>query len=111
MNNRVAVEKILEEQLKIGAPITYSKLAKRAGLRPMDGAWKSHPLCEIFGQLDREDYPKPLRTSLVVGADSGAPGEGYFEALETLRGQTILESERIVIWIEQFNALLNARQQ
>lgn len=110
MNERAVVERILEEQLNIGEPITYSVLAKRAGLPPMDGAWKSHKLCEIFGLLDHEDYPKPLRTSLVVREEDGRPGDGYFETLGVLRSRKISKSERDSAWIEQFNSLLNNRR-
>jgi hypothetical protein len=109
MNDRDRVEQLLNKQLQLGEPIYYSELAQRAGLPPMDGAWLAHPLCSIFAQLDQQDYPAPLRTSLVIGKETGQPGPGYFETLERLRGKQILKSEREAVWISQYQALLGNR--
>ena len=109
-NQRDRVEEILKEQISLGKPITYSKLAAKAGLRPMDGAWQSHPLYSIFGVLDQADYPKPLRTSAVVSEETGMPGPGYFETLGRLRGREISKGERDAVWISQIRDLFHPVQ-
>jgi len=53
-------------------------------LPPFTGNWKSHPLCWIFDELDREDaaLDRPLRTAIVVSKEKRIPGGGFFEAYE-----------------------------
>jgi len=111
MNERDRVEQLLNDQVNLGQPIYYSDLAFKAGLRPMDGAWSAHPLCGIFEQLDRADYPAPLRTTLVIAKETGQPGPGYFESLERLREKQIPKSERDAVWISQYQELLARRKQ
>jgi hypothetical protein len=52
------------------------------------GNWKSHPLCLIFNELDREDHLRnqPPVTALVVNERSGIPGTGFFSTYYQLGG-------------------------
>lgn len=49
-------------------------------LPPFTGPWPTHPLCDIFGELDVEDASRglPFRTALVISPDTGVPGNGFF---------------------------------
>jgi hypothetical protein len=105
----IDVARFLEAQAKLGAPITYSAVTKKfPDLGELGPHWKSHPLCGIFGELDDEDHRKqrPFRTALVVGKESGRPGQGFFETVSNLRNQTILQSERDTVWAKEFETLI-----
>lgn len=78
------VGQYLEEQAKIRKPITYAQVITRfPDLPPLTGAWLSHRLCSIFGELDDEDHLKahPFRTALVFAKETGRPRQGFFDAV------------------------------
>ena len=104
------VGQYLEGQAKLGQPITYTDVIRKfPDLPPLGAHWKSHPLCDIFGELDNEDHVKrrPFRTALVFAKDTGMPGQGFFQAMTNLRGKTILKSEQDKVWTDELKALLN----
>jgi hypothetical protein len=100
----------LEAQAKIGTPITYGQIIKRfPDLPPLGPHWKSHPLCSIFGDLDREDHRegRPFRTALVYAVETSKPGQGFFETITQLRNQTILKSDQDQVWTKELKAVIN----
>lgn len=86
----------LLQQKRARAPVTYNQLADALGQPRVTDAWRSHPFCEAFGILDQEDALKkrPFRTSLIFSNASNMPGEGYFSALQTMKGMVIPRDER-----------------
>ncbi|MBL7189357.1 MAG: hypothetical protein ISS70_23760 [Phycisphaerae bacterium] len=98
----------LESVAKRGAQIYYSQLVEQFGLPPLDGAWSSHPLAEIFEVLDQQDATanRPFRTSVVVAVETNRPGNGLYEALERLKGvpDPGTPSAREAIWIREMQA-------
>jgi hypothetical protein len=103
------VGQYLEEQAKLGEPITYSQVIKRfPDLPPLTAAWRSHPLCGIFGELDDEDNIKkrPFRTALVYAKETGRPGQGFFDTVTRMRNEPILKSEQDKVWTEELKALI-----
>ena len=104
------VGKYLEQQAKLGAPITYTDVVRSfPDLPPLTGAWRSHPLCTIFGDLDIEDdrNKRPFRTALVYAKETGTPGDGFFEMIETLRGVSITKSQKDKVWTDELKALID----
>src|ERR1017187_6942936 len=98
----------LESQAHLGQPITYGAVIKKfPDLPPLTEYWKSHPLCDIFGELDGEDHRnnRPFRTALVYAVDTTRPGNGFFENLARLRGTTIMKSEEDKVWVAELDAL------
>jgi hypothetical protein len=80
-----------EAQAKIGTPINYGQIIKHFPDLPELGPyWRSHPICSIFGDLDKEDHlnGRPFRTALVFAIETSKPGQGIFETIENLRHQT-----------------------
>jgi hypothetical protein len=86
----------------------YGQLATKFGLPDLDGAWRSHPLSQIFEVLDQEDAlaGRPFRTSVVVGVVSNSPGPGFFEALERLKGipDPKTAKARETLWLKELAA-------
>jgi hypothetical protein len=61
------VAKFLEEQARLGEPITYTQVIIHFPELPkLTEAWLSHPLCDMFG-LDAQDHAegRPFRTAMV----------------------------------------------
>lgn len=103
------VGQYLEEQAKLGTPITYTDVIRRfADLPMLTGAWCAHPLCGIFGELDDEDNfrKRPFRTALVFAMETGRPGQGFFDSIQNLRGTTITKSEQDRVWTDELKALI-----
>ncbi len=103
------VGRFLEDQAKLGTPITYTDVIRKfPDLPPLTAAWRSHPLCGIFGELDDEDNVKrrPFRTALVFAKETGRPGQGFFDTMTNLRGKTILKSEQDQVWTGELKALI-----
>lgn len=75
----------LEQQLLAkgcDAVMSYGELVKEFDdLPPLDGYWTSHPLRDMFGELDIEDASlgRPFRTAIVVSRAKGLPGDGFFK--------------------------------
>jgi hypothetical protein len=104
----IEVGQYLEKQAKIGEPITYTDVIRKFPDLPLlTAAWRSHPLCGIFGELDKEDHVKqrPFRTALVFAKETSRPGQGFFDTVTNLRGKTILKSEQDKVWIAEVDAL------
>lgn len=103
------VGQYLEQQAKLGSPITYSDVIRKfPDLPPLGPHWKSHPLCGIFGELDDEDNVKkrPFRTALVFAKETGRPGQGFFDTITNLRNKTILKSEQDKVWTDELKAVI-----
>ena len=60
--------------------IRYNELASALALPPVDEHWKTHPLCSLFGLIDREDIEKeqPFITACVVN-ETGRSGFGFYK--------------------------------
>lgn len=100
----------LEEAAKAGKPIAYTDVVNNfRDLPDMNGAWLSHPLCYIFGELDEEDYAKgrPFRTAVVIARERNMPGPGFFGTVSRLRGCKLKEAEHLQIWIKEAAVLDN----
>jgi hypothetical protein len=78
----------LENTAKKQQVVYYSDLAAKFHMPPIHG-WNSHPLRQIFDDLDQEDanLKRPFRTVVVWAKDSTriGPGNGFYEALEKYR--------------------------
>lgn len=104
------VSSFLEATAKSGKPVTYQDVITAfPSLPPLDGAWNAHPLSRIFEALDQEDAQKkrPFRTSVVIKKDklSQQPGQGFFEALERLKGiKCRNDAARQSAWIAELKA-------
>jgi hypothetical protein len=102
------VGQFLEQQAKLGTPITYSEVIRKfPDLPPLTAAWRSRPLCGIFGELDDEDNLKkrPFRTALVFAKETGRPGQIFFDTMQNLRGVTVLKAEQDKVWVAELGAL------
>lgn len=79
------IGRFLEQQLRekgIDAVMTYGELLEVfSDIPEFNGAWLSHPLCDMFEQLDVEDasFGRPFRTSVVVSQNDRIPGAGFFK--------------------------------
>lgn len=84
-------------------------VAEFEDLPPLNGAWSSHPLCQLFDELDREDAAmgRPFRTALVVSRKENLPGKGFFEAYAKYanKGKRIASGDRTVVHAAQLKAL------
>jgi hypothetical protein len=103
------VGQFLEQQAKLGSPITYGDVIRKFPDLPALGPhWKSHPLCSIFGELDDEDHIKgrPFRTALVYAKETTRPGQGFFDTITNLRNKTILKSEQDKVWTDELKAVI-----
>ena len=102
------IGKFLESQACKNCPMTYGQvLEKFPDLPPLTGAWLSHPLCEMFGQLDAEDFAagRPFRTALVYAKETSIPGQGFFDTLARYRKQKISKNQQIDIWDKEMKAI------
>lgn len=77
------------------APITYNQLADALEQPRVTEAWRSHPFCEAFDIMDKEDAAagRPFRTALVFNDKKNMPGEGFFNTLQKLREVEIPKDE------------------
>ena len=102
----------LEAKAKLGMTIYYSELVDHFGLPPLGANFSANPLCLIFEEIDREDAhaKRPFRTSVVIAKRSDKsgemPGNGFFEALERLKGISDPRNEqaRKILWFSELNA-------
>lgn len=106
----MTVGPFLEATAKSQGVVTYQDVINACPpLPPFDGAWNAHPLSRIFETLDQEDAQKkrPFRTSVVIKKDrlSRQPGQGFFEALDRLKGIKCLnDADRQKAWIAELKA-------
>lgn len=102
------VGKFLEDILRRKKYTTYGGVVENFNLPALNGAWSSHPLCNIFEFLDQQDATakRPFRTSAVISEANNLPGAGFFEALARLKGIRTPrnENERMEIWIKELRA-------
>lgn len=113
--NYEALGKYLEALARQQSLKSYSDIVDQFGLPPLDGAWKSHPLCAAFEYLDRADatHGRPFRTALVVRKSDVSsrtpqlPGDGFFESLEKFKaGQgPIAPKDRDAVWVRELTAV------
>ncbi|HOW75102.1 MAG TPA: hypothetical protein P5102_09780 [Candidatus Competibacteraceae bacterium] len=96
----------LEEQARKRRTVYYSDIVARFGLPPMDGLWLNHPLSEIFDVLDQEDAMsnRPFRSAVVISKERNMPGNGFFEALERLRGIQTSNEQRLEAFTRELEA-------
>ena len=102
------IGKYLERHAKLGEPVTYGRLLSQfSDLPPLDGNWRSHPLCSMFGELDEDDHRKgrPFRTAMVFAKETGRPGQGVFDTVSNLRHKTILTAEQNLVWLAELSVL------
>jgi len=73
----------------------------------LNGAWLSHPLCDIFGQLDAQDHAagRPFRTALVYARDLSVPGQGFFDTIAAYRKKKIGKGQQLDVWMAEVNAV------
>lgn len=93
------------------APIFYGDLAAHFELPPVSEAWQTHPLCEIFDELDVDDAKKsrPFRTVLVVSKAHSIPGPGFYKTVARLRPQgnrIRTEPEKMQFFSDEMTRLL-----
>jgi hypothetical protein len=99
----------LEQQAKLGSPITYGDVIRKFPDLPQLGPhWKSHPLCSISGELDDEDHVKgrPFRTAIVYAKETTRPGQGFFDTIAALRNKPIDKSQEDKVWTDELKAVM-----
>jgi hypothetical protein len=88
-------------------PTYYKDVASHFGLPEFDGAFHAHPLSQIFEVLDQQDAiaNRPFRTSVVVAVTTNRPGQGFYEALERLKGKPDPKTDdaREQLWLSELN--------
>ncbi len=93
---RARLTTLLAEVAAARSTITYGEVAKRA----LDGrvSARSGALMDLLGEVDAqtEESRGVMIASLVVRADSGMPGEGYFVFAEEELARTI--TDRSAFW-------------
>lgn len=93
---RARLTALLSEVAAARSTITYGEIAKRA----LDGrvSARSGALMNLLGEVDTrtERSRGVMIASLVVRADSGIPGDGYFAFAEEELGRTI--TDRSAFW-------------
>ena len=97
----------LEEQAGKRCTVYYSDIVAHFGLPSLSIPWPYHPLSEIFEVLDQEDTMsnRPFRSAVVISKEREMPGNGFFEALERLRGiQTSNEQQRLEVFVRELEA-------
>jgi hypothetical protein len=102
------IGRYLEQQAKLGEPVTYGQVIRKfPDLPELTGNWKAHPLCWMFGDLDDEDTRNglPFRTALVFAKETGKPGNGFFETIKNHRKIAVLKSDEEAVWVKELNAL------
>jgi hypothetical protein len=100
----------LEQVAATGNPITYSEVVQHfSDLPPLNGAWASHPLCHLFGELDRDDnrHGRPFRTAMVVSREKNIPGDGFFKTLAELRGTAIIKADQEEVWVSELQKVIS----
>jgi hypothetical protein len=85
-----AIKGILDSLAADGTMATYGYLAEHIGYHP-----HSAVLWTLLGDILAEDVrtKKPLRSVLIVNADTGKPGKLFYERAEEELGQTIPDEE------------------
>lgn len=102
------VASFLEEQARHGEPITYSQVIGHfPDLPKVTEAWLSHPLCDIFGQLDAQYHAegRPFRTAMVYARELSIPGKGFFDTLTKYRKKSIPRNQQLDVWVAEVNAV------
>ena len=93
---RARLTVLLSEVAAARSTITYGEVAKRA----LDGrvSARSGVLMDLLGEVDSctERSRGVMIASLVVRADSGMPGDGYFAFVEEELGRAI--ADRAAFW-------------
>ena len=100
------VGQYLEQLATNSQTINYHELVGHFALPPLDGAWSSHPLSEIFDVLDQQDanQNRPFRTSVVITVEGNMPGNGFFETLATLKNiQATNDNQRMTVFTAELN--------
>lgn len=95
------VGSFLEQNALNNRTVHYSDLVNHFSLPPLDGAWSSHPLSQIFEVLDQQDanQNRPFRTSVVIAKETSMPGSGFFEALDRLKNiRAVNENQKIAVF-------------
>ena len=102
------IGEFLERQARKNCPVTYGRVLEEfPDLPPLTGAWLSHPLCDIFGQLDAQDHAagRPFRTALVFAKETSIPGQGFFDTVARFRKQKISKNQQIDVWDKEMKAI------
>lgn len=91
---RLALEQLLAEAASRRSTVTYGEVARRA----MGGrvSARSSALMDLLSEVDTETDARLgcMVASLVVRADTGMPGEGYFHFAATELGRPIDDPEQ-----------------
>lgn len=101
MDEVTKIERFLIDVINRQSTTTYGAVCNAFGLPPLDGAWKAHPLCLIFDQIDRKDaeHGRPFKTAVVINLADGKVGAGFFEALAKYKNIKPLNTDaKLVAW-------------
>ncbi len=97
---------LLSEVAAMRSTITYGEVSKRV----FDGrvSARSGALMDLLGEVDTrtEETRGVMIASLVVRADSGMPGEGYFAFAEEELGRAL--SDRTTFWRDEVERVWDA---
>lgn len=93
------LRELLTDVARSGSTVTYGEAAKRA----FDGRFsaRSGALMDLLGDVDtaENDARGVMIASLVVRADTGMPGEGYFAFARDVLGRDV--SDRAAMWRDE----------
>ena len=103
---RSALEELLADAGRARSTVTYGEVARRA----MNGrvSARSSALMDLLGEVDTEADARLgcMVASLVVRADTGMPGEGYFAFAAHELGRPIADQREF--WLAEVERVWNA---
>jgi len=103
---RTALEELLADAGRARSTVTYGEVARRA----MNGrvSARSSALMDLLGEVDTQADARLgcMVASLVVRADTGMPGEGYFHFAAQELGRPIPDEREF--WLAEVERVWNA---
>lgn len=103
---RVALTQLLAEAGRSRSTVTYGEVARRVFGGRVSA--RSGALMELLGEVDSAADARLgcMVASLVVRADTGMPGEGYFHFAEEQLGRSIVD--RREFWVAEVQRVWDA---
>ncbi len=98
---RAALEAVVERAAAMRSTVTYGEAARAAFGSPSMA--RSGALMALLAEADTAHRQREgvFIATLVVRADSGRPGDGYFAFAERTEGRLLTPDEREAYWVEQ----------
>lgn len=99
----------LEATAAAGKTVAYNDFADEVGLPRPNNLFSNSAMKAYFEQIDADDARehRPFRTAVVVTKKTGRPGRGFFDSLQTHRGDCIPEESQTEIWRAEIDNLFD----